>query len=155
MTLASVTSVGGIDGFLGSVPEWGVQAIRAVNETLDGSMPITMAAVALAAGVFAAGAAGTLDSSQAAIRANKGLVEKTAQARLTNLRSATTALFMAFFAFLICLVTELAADAGLAANAESLGLSLRDCVKFLVAGGAAAWGLICMVKAANLLRKTS
>lgn len=155
MTLASVTSVGGIDGILNSVPGWGVQAIRAVNDVLDGSMPSTMAAVALAAGVFAAGAAGTLDSSQAAIRANKGLVEKSAQARLTNLRAATTALFMAFFAFLVCLVTELAADAGLAARVEGDRLILQDAVKFLVAGSAAAWGLICMVKVANLLRKTS
>lgn len=153
MTLASVTSVGGIDGVLGKIPAWGAQAIHAVNASQDGHAPCIMAGVALMAGVFAAGAAGTLDASHAAVRANKGLVEKTAQARLTNLRTAGTALFTAFFAFLVCAIAVVAADAALPANPDGRGVDLRDSVRFLVAGGAAAWGLFSMVKAANLLRK--
>lgn len=153
MVLAAVTQVGGIDGILQNVPGWATEWVRSVNVLIDVPLAGMMAGLALASGVIAAGAAGTLDASHAAIRANKGIVEKTAQSRLTNLRSAACALFSAFCAFSACLIIECTLDAALKSPAQSW-LGWQDAAKLLASGGSSAWGLLCMMKAANVLRKS-
>ncbi|GJQ29846.1 MAG: hypothetical protein HBSAPP03_17300 [Phycisphaerae bacterium] len=155
MLLTAITQSGGggLDAVLQGVPGWTVEWIRAVNARLDVSLAGTMAGLSFAAGGLVAGAAGAMESSHATIRANKGIVDKTAQARLDRLRTAASASFTSFYAFVIFVIAELTADAGLAASQAPSHLVWQDGAMLLTSGAAGGWGLFQLVRAAGLLRK--